>query len=55
MASKDNNTSKPKNDTSNGRRGGIGSISGTGHTIIKNPKGPVHTGTGSTYINGKKV
>lgn len=39
------------NDHSQNRRGGIGAISGTVHSIVTDPAGPVHTGNGHQYLN----
>jgi len=37
------------NDHSQHRRGGIGAIGGNVHSIVTDPTGPVHTGTGHQY------
>jgi hypothetical protein len=42
-----------QNDYSTNRRGGIGSISGSGHSIVTDPTGPTHTGTGGQYVNSR--
>ncbi|HEY3510684.1 hypothetical protein [Kribbella sp. NPDC051137] len=39
-------------DRSRNRRGGIGAISGTVHSIITDPTGPINTGSGQIYNNG---
>ncbi|TDD51611.1 hypothetical protein E1263_29970 [Kribbella antibiotica] len=41
------------NDHSQNRRGGIGSISGTVHSIITDPTAPVHTGQGHLYLSNE--
>jgi hypothetical protein len=42
-----------QNDYSTNRRGGIGTVSGTGHSIVTDPTGPTHTGAGSQYVNSR--
>ncbi len=36
------------------RRGGIDSITGPIGTVIVGGTGPIHTGNGDVYVNGKK-
>ncbi|WP_432938407.1 hypothetical protein ACQPXM_27205 [Kribbella sp. CA-253562] len=38
------------NDHSHNRRGGIGNITGNVHSIVTDPTGPTHTGTGHQYF-----
>jgi hypothetical protein len=41
------------NDHSHNRRGGIGNITGNVHSIVTDPTGPTHTGTGHQYLGSE--